>query len=305
MKKSVVSIGEVLFDVYPLARHMGGAPLNFAYHMHRLGAEVFLASRVGTDAEGEQICSFLERSGMSKKLIQHDSLHPTGTVHVDLDSAGVPSFTINPQSAWDYLDPGPSLMESAKKADIVYYGTLALRAPHSRSTILSLLRHIRAGACGNPLLFLDINLRTPWYTPETLHLSLSLCNYLKTNEEELKVLRQILETPQGEESTAKALMAKFGISGICVTKGDQGAAFYTEENVYSVSDNHIHQKAVVDTVGAGDGFSAVLAAGLLLGLHPENIIKEAHWFASSLCGLQGAIPVQTAYHEEILNRLSY
>ena len=188
--RHVVSIGEVLWDILGSSRHLGGAPFNFAYHCAALRTHCEMISRVGHDQEGQDIVERACELGVSPRLIQVDRNHPTSTVTVTVDPAGVPSYVIHENVAWDFLECPYHATQAVAAADIVCFGTLAQRSHASRTTVRSLLSQARSDA----LRVYDINLRQHYYSPDLIRENLALADLLKLNEDEWNVLTAMFKT---------------------------------------------------------------------------------------------------------------
>jgi len=279
----VVGLGEILWDMLPGGKQLGGAPANFAYHAEALGAQAFAASCVGSDGLGAEIRRRLHNLGMSDRYVAADSAHPTGTVDVALDSQGVPTFTIRENVAWDFIPFTAELAELAGRADAVCFGSLAQRAAGSRQAIRRFLGAVRRGC----LRIFDINLRQSWYSRQIVHESLELCDVLKLNDSELPVVAQLLRLPEQEESTVRELMSRYRLHVVALTRGGNGSRLYVGGEL---SDHPGCPTRVLDTVGAGDAFTAALAMGLLRGDAPARINERANRLASYVCSQAGATP---------------
>src|SRR6266542_1713081 len=183
----IVGLGEVLWDLLPGGKEPGGAPFNFTFHCHQLGHASAIVSRVGRDDLGREVRDVLVRLGLSDAFLQTDDAHPTGTVQVDVDRGGQPTFTITPNVAWDHLAWKDDLEALLSRAQAVCFGTLAQRHAVSRATIQRALRAAR-----NALVVCDINLRQHYYDREVIEASLSASRWAKLNEDELEVLDALL-----------------------------------------------------------------------------------------------------------------
>lgn len=282
----ILSCGEILWDLFPDGPRFGGAPANFAVQAALLGARVALLGAVGQDASGAEALRILHRFGVETSLIQSIRDAPTGTVLVSLDPAGKPTFAIQPDAAWDRLTWSGPLETALEDLDAVYFGTLGQRDPISRATIRRVLESAKARGI---LRILDINLRPPFYNEKLLRESIALASFLKLSDEELPAVTIACGIPphaNARESLAE-LRSRFSLDGIAMTRGAEGALLVT-------SDECIEQPgipvAVVDTVGAGDAFTAALVAGVLRGETPAAILRHACETASAVCAHAGAIP---------------
>jgi fructokinase len=286
-KPIVVGIGEVLWDMLPSGKQLGGAPANFVYHAGALGAEAIMASRVGKDKSGLEIIKKLRVLGVNTGYIGVDSLHPTGIVEVKLDSKGKPAYDIKRNVAWDFM-PFPSGLRSlAKRTNAVCFGSLAQRSAISRRTIREFVR----AAPRSALKVFDINLRQRFYDRAVIRDSLAIANILKINDDELRLLAEMFSMPVDEAAAAGWLLEKYQLKVVAVTKGAKGASLYCPAGVYYAASRKI---AVVDTVGAGDAFTAALVMGMLKGLPMEVVCRLATRLAEYVCSRHGATPKMPA-----------
>jgi len=285
---TIVGLGEVLWDLLPGGKQLGGAPANFAYVTSLLGDRGIVASRVGEDSLGREAIQELSRHGLPIAYLQSDSGHPTGTVNVEVDPEGQPKFEIMKGVAWDFLEWTPQWQELAGQADAVCFGSLAQRSLQSRETILAFLEATSAEA----VRIFDVNLRQSFYTAEVLAASLKLADLVKLNHEELPRVMELLRLKyDGEESSAQRLQAANGLELVCVTRGAQGSLLVSADGTHEHPGFRIK---VADTVGAGDAFTA----GLLhhyLRQAPLDAMNEAAnrlgaWVASDV----GAMPAPGA-----------
>ena len=274
----VVGLGELIWDLLPGGRRLGGAPSNFAYVSRLLGAEAAVASRVGRDALGAEAVEKLERAGLSTRHIQLDEEHPTGTVGCRIGEGGEPHFNVNQNSAWDYLEWTREWEGLAASASVVCFGTLGQRHPAARATVLSFLEATNAGA----LRLFDVNLRHSFFTPEMLARSLGLATVVKLNVGELETAAAMLGLgASGEGETAGALRRRFGLRLVAVTRGSRGSLLVSEDG----ADEHAGFPArVVDTIGCGDAFAAALAhclrRGAPLALANEVANRVGAWVST-------------------------
>jgi len=294
---NITSIGEILFDIYPNHKRLGGAPLNFIYHIKKLTDKGNIISRVGKDVLGNKAVNDLKHSGLSFEFIQHDNLHPTGMAIVSLDKNGTPKFKIDTDSAYDFIELNED-NENLIKADTdcLYFGTLAQRSDLSRKTIHSLFNR-------GLKYFADLNLRQNFYDEDILNTSLVAADFIKVNYEEMHILNDIIL--QGEYSTEKVaneLMEKFEISMIAVTRGKDGSSIF--ENGKRYDHSNVDEK-VLDTTGAGDAFAAVLCVGYLHGLEIPYINKLANDFASEICQFEGALPRYDRIYESFREQMGF
>jgi fructokinase len=281
----MVGLGEVLWDLLPSGRVLGGAPTNFAYMTRVLGDHGIVASRVGRDAFGQQACDFMGTLGMTADYIQSDVKHETGSAEVKLDSSGMPTFTIKEAVAWDFLEWTSSWEKLSGIADVVCYGSLAQRSASSASTIDRFLGSVRKEA----LKIFDVNLRQSFYTRDVLHKLFLQADIAKLTDQEIRRVGSLFlsETSDGEERLAKWLQKEFGLTLVCITRGDRGSLLVTEDDVVEHAGLAVE---VVDTVVAGDAFTACLAHQFVRGRPLSEISQSANRFASWVVTQMGAMP---------------
>jgi len=281
---TIVGLGELLWDLFPSGRQLGGAPANFAYCSHLFGDNGTVVSRVGADELGNDIRESLAAFGLSDDFLQSDEEHPTGTVKVKLDKAGQPDFTITYPSAWDFLEWNPALEHLAKSADAVAYGSLAQRSPESRRTIRKFLDTVPKEAAR----VFDVNLRQSFYSAEVLRESFSCATIVKLNQDELPKVAALLGLPANDpRSFCREALRSFKLPLICVTRGGLGSL------LISGSEEHEHpgyRVRVRDTVGSGDAFTAALLNqhlhGSSLAVANDFANRMGAWVASN----SGAMP---------------
>lgn len=279
----VVGIGELLWDMLPEGKQLGGAPANFAYHAQALGAKSYVISAVGNDESGNEILAELDLVGLSNEYIQIDKEHPTGTVDVTLDETGKPDYIIHEKVAWDNISFTKELNELASKANAVCYGTLAQRSQKSRATILNFIK-ATPPECWRVF---DINLRQTYFKPEIVKETLSLSNCLKLNDDELPEVAKMCSLTGTESDLLLTLLNQFNLKVIALTKGEKGSLLFSgEKNTFLEAP----QVNVIDTVGAGDAFTAALIVGLLKNVPLQTIHYNANRLAAYVCTQKGATP---------------
>lgn len=278
-----IGLGEVLWDLLPSGKQLGGAPANFAYHVHALGAAGLVVSCVGNDELGHELLARLRGLGLRTDGITIAPSAPTGTVSVDLDSQGTPTFTIHENVAWDFLEASASVMREAAQADAVCFGTLAQRNPTARAAIRAVLHAMRPEA----LRIFDINLRQHFWSPGLIIESLKLSSVFKLNDEELPLVARMLGIAGDEPSLLGQLAKRFGLRAFALTKAAKGSALLVGSEFVSCPGSKL---TIADTVGAGDSYTAALTLGLLAGHEPERIIRFAHCVADYVCTQPGATP---------------
>ena len=281
----ILVIGEILFDIFPDSKRFGGAPFNFAYHLKHFGFPVRFISKVGNDDNGREILNRIEAAGFNPDDIQRDNLHPTGTVQVRLDKQGIPTFDIVPNVAYDFIDYTPSTCsELFDNASLVYFGTLVQRTPRGFSQIQRFLGRKNMDC----LAFYDINLRSDCYSPEVIRASLGKTDVLKLNSDELGESRLMLGSHQTDSAFIQYLMDEYELTALALTMGGDGSELYTREGVTRAASQPV--ASLVDTVGAGDAYAAMLAAGILKKWPASKMLSMAAEFATRICGVAGALP---------------
>ena len=279
----IAGIGELLWDVLPKGKQMGGAPCNFAFHALQAGFEAHVISAVGEDPDGEEILQVMDQLELSKTFVQIHPDYPTSTVTVELSGEGMPNYTIHENVAWDHIGWTEDLIELAGQVDAVCFGSLAQRNKVSGNTIQRFLEATRPEC----LRVFDINLRQSFYDRGTILHSLRLANVLKLNEDELPVLAGFLGYEGSEQDILTNLLSDFQLRLIAYTKGSQGSWLMTAKET---SHCEVPTVKIADTVGAGDSFTATLLAGTLNGLPLNSIHKTATEVAAFVCSQHGATP---------------
>jgi fructokinase len=279
----IVGIGEILWDILPDGRQLGGAPANFAFHARALGAASVIVSAVGDDSLGREILAELGTRGLDRSGIATVSSAPTGTVTVALDAGGIPHYTIHEGVAWDVIPWTAGLGDIAARADAVCFGTLAQRSPVSRATIGSFLDATRPDC----LRVLDLNLRQSYFSRETVHGLLGRATVLKLNDDELTKVAEMLSFPGPETRVLTALLGAYPLTLIALTKGPAGSRLFGPDLDLSHPGFRVKTE---DTVGAGDAFTATLVAGLLKKRHCGEIGERANRIAGYVCSRKGAWP---------------
>jgi fructokinase len=279
----IVGIGEVLWDLLPTGKQLGGAPANFVCHAHALSASAQLISRVGDDSAGREIIDSFRARGLTTETIEVDSVAPTGTVSVTVGPEGHPQYTIHENVAWDRIEPDRASLDAVRDADAVCFGSLAQRTQYVRSTIATLLAAMRPEA----LRIFDINLRPPFIDHDVITQSLLAANVLKLNEQELPVLAQLFELAGSPAQQLSKLAERFSLRLIALTRGGEGSALLAEGRLVEQAAFPV---TVRDSVGAGDSFTAALTVGLLRNWSLEQIAHHASAVAAYVCSQSGATP---------------
>lgn len=280
---TLVGLGEILWDILPDGRQLGGAPANFAYHAQALGAKGVVVSCVGDDELGKEVLSRLGGLGLDCRYIAVDKAHPTGTVTVKLDENGKPDFTIHENVAWDFIPLDAGLLELAAQTDAVCFGTLCQRSEVSRDTVRRFLQATKPDC----IRVFDINIRQSYYNKDIVHTMLQMSNVLKLNDEELPVVAELLDLTGSETDVLSQLTTKYALRLIALTRGEAGSRLYAQGE----DSNHPGFPAqVADTVGAGDSFTAAMTLGLLQGKELDRTNEDANRVASYVCSQSGATP---------------
>ena len=280
MKKVIVGIGENLWDMLPSGKALGGAPANFAYHAGRLGEEGWAVSAVGDDTLGREILDLVASKGLHNLISVTDK--PTGTVQVSLDERGVPTYNIMEDVAWDNIPFTADMEVLAKKADAVCFGSLVQRMG-SRTSVLRFIRSMRPDA----LKVFDINLRQHYYSQDVLEASLRLADILKINDEEIGNVASMFGLGGDARDACRALIETFGLKLVILTRGAEGSEVITADEVIPQGVGDVE---VIDTVGAGDSFTAAFVVAYLRGDSLAEAQRLASETASYVCSHKGAMP---------------
>lgn len=279
----VVGLGEILWDIFPDSRQLGGAPANMACHARMLKADAFLVSCVGQDTLGEEACERLDEIGLNRKYLAISDEYPTGTVDVKLDEQGKPDYTIHENVAWDHIPWSPELEELASQADAVCFGSLVQRGEVSRQTVRKFLGATRSDC----LRVFDINLRQSYYSREIISRSLEESNVLKLNDDELLVLAKMFKLFGTAEEMLLQLVNGFELKLVVLTCGEHGSQMVASGQKVECEGFNVK---IADTVGAGDAFTAAMIMGLLRGVPLERINTFACRVGAFVCSQSGAIP---------------
>lgn len=277
-----IVFGEVLFDRFADGTAvLGGAPFNVAWHLQGLGLRPLFVSRVGDDAAGREVLETMESWGMDTAGVQVDPAHPTGVVQVSLDR-GQPSYEIVPEQAYDFIDLDAARdVTSGGAYSLLYHGTLIARNQTSRDSLFELDRHLALPV------FVDVNLRAPWWDAATLERVLANARWAKLNDHELQTLLGSAELSTHDcGPAAQSLCRRTDLELVVLTMGEAGACFADQQHVECAAPKPVSD--LVDTVGAGDAFSAVTILGLTAGWPPQRILRRALGFAADVCRMRGA-----------------
>lgn len=283
---SFLGLGELLWDCFPDQRRPGGAPANVAFHAQQLGLSAATVTRVGCDPLGDEICQFLKSQGLCLDLVQRDPIHGTGTVTVEPHSTGT-KYTFKPDSAWDFLEPTPDLLQAMKSAKAICFGTLAQRNSVSRETIHRCL----AATSPDCLIVYDVNIRPPFYERGWIERSLHSARIAKLNNDEVHVLAPLLGTTDSDDTTfARWLLKQYQLDLVCITRGGKGCLLVSPSETIDVAGIQVQ---VVDTVGAGDSFTAALVQTRLAGWPLSRCAEFANRVGALVASRAGAMPVLT------------
>ena len=280
----IAGIGEILWDIFPEGKNLGGAPANFIYHCNIFGARGYPVSCIGNDDLGIEIRSQLENMKISHKYIIADSRYPTGTVTVKIDKDGKPDYTIRENVTWDHIPLTDEIIKLAEKTDAVCFGTLAQRSSATRNTIQKFIQTTKPSC----LKICDINLRQNYYSNEIIQKSLEYSDILKLNDEEISVVAQAMGIEGDEDKMLYGLLNESSPEIIVLTKGGSGSRLVSRDE--DIVCKGVKAKKIVDTVGAGDCFTAAMTVGLLRGTPLNVILDSASRIASYVCSQAGATP---------------
>lgn len=284
----VVGMGEALWDVLPEGKKIGGAPANFAYHVSQFGLPSCVVSAVGADALGREIVENFTSKGLTHLLPEVP--YPTGTVQVEIDQAGIPQYDIRENVAWDNIPFTPQLEALARRTRAVCFGSLAQRNVVSRNTIGSFLDAMPRR--DDSLVVFDVNLRQGFYNKEILCDSMSRCNILKINDEELVAVSRMFGYPGIDlQDKCWILLGKYNLKMLILTCGINGSYVFTPGNVSFMPTPKVE---VADTVGAGDSFTAAFIANILKGRPVAEAHAKAVQTSAFVCTKNGAMPVLPA-----------
>ena len=279
--KKIICFGEVLWDIFPTYKKIGGAPLNVAVRLQSFHNDVSLISRIGNDSDGEKILEFLNEKGVNTEDVQEDSIQKTGSVTVTLNKEGSATYNIDFPRAWDFIESGEKMLQKVQESDAFIYGSLAVRNEVSKKSLFQFLEKAK-------FKIFDVNLRAPHYTQELLKELMLAADFIKFNDEEILEIAQYLGSSYKRvEENMRYISDKTNTAKICVTRGGEGAVLLDNNRFY----NHKgYQVKVVNTVGAGDSFLASLIHSLLDEQTPESAIDFACAVGGLVAQSEGANP---------------
>ena len=283
MKKlKVIAVGEIVWDMLPAGKQLGGAPLNFAFFSKELGAEAYAVSAIGNDVLGDETLAVASATGVNLDYLQRNNL-PTSRVLISLDNEGVPQYEIVENVAWDALECPQMILDLVKDASVMCWGSLAQRSVTSRQSVLAML----SAAPKECVKVFDINIRQHYYSREVIETSLGYADILKLNEDELPLVASILGLSGQERDIVRQLIEKYALKYLVYTHGADFSEVYSATGEYS----HVPtpKVRVVDTVGAGDSFTAVFVTSILQGLSMAESHARAVEVSAYVCTQNGAI----------------
>lgn len=278
---NVVCFGEVLWDKLPSGKKPGGAPMNVAYHLRQLGMNSKIVSRVGKDPLGEELLNFLTRIGLSTDNVQVDPEHDTSQVIATASPSGEMSYDIVSPVAWDFIDYDERTVNEVKNADMFVYGSLVARNEHTRDSLYKLIEHAQ-------LKLFDVNLRAPHYEFSTINDLLEAADIVKMNEHEIVFIGNWLgSSSDNEQKLVELIQTRYQIREIILTKGADGASYYTLNERY---DYKAYPVMVKDTIGSGDSFLAAFIRQKLLNFPVEEMLDFASALGAFVTSHAGANP---------------
>lgn len=286
-------IGEVLFDCFAEHHVLGGAPFNVAWNLCGLGLNPLLVTAIGEDEQGAEVRRAMQNWGLDESALQVDPQHATGRVEVTLRD-GEPSYRFWDDVAFDHIAAPPDAVR-AQRLGLLYHGSLVFRSPHSRRTILELKRALACPA------FVDINVRQPYFAIEWLEELIEGAEHVKLNLDELWLLSGT--APDGAVSwddrlqSAAALQQQYQIGNVWLTAGGEGAAWLGPTGEFEQVPA-APVPALIDTVGAGDAFAAMVIRGILTGTRPQDSLHRAAAFAAQVCGIRGAVVADRSFYPQ-------
>ena len=291
----VISLGEVLWDLFPDGARFGGAPANFACHAAALGVRVSMISAVGNDSRGREAIEILRTYGIDVSMIDVIAGASTGSVGIDLDDLGVPTFTIHENAAWDRVGWSSDLEAKVLEANAVYFGTLGQRGEVSREMIQRLLDAAKALEIPRVL---DVNLRQPFFDSVVIRESIERCSILKFSDDELLKVALACGLPveSDSEEILRTLLDRYQLDLVAMTRGSKGALIVSSSETIDQAGIPVE---VADTVGAGDAFAASLVTGILRGEELALIVREACENAALVCSQNGAVPTLSSFPRPI------
>jgi len=277
---SIVSYGEVLWDLLPSGKIAGGAPLNVAFHAKTFGLQASLVSRVGSDELGRELLLFLERKGIPIDMVQVDYTFSTGVVNVSLDAKGSPSYEIVTSVAWDHIHPTDEAKSAVSTADALVFGSLACRGNQTKKTLLELIELAS-------LRVFDVNLRPPFFSKELIEELLLKANLVKMNDQELRIIAGWHHQLGTDTDKMKFIQGHYGLESLLVTAGADGAWFQNNQGLFYQAGYKVN---VQDTIGSGDAFLGAFLSRYLTGAPPSECLDTACAAGAFVATKEGATP---------------
>ena len=290
-----ICYGEVLWDVLPEGPQPGGAPLNVAYHLTKLGVTTSIISKIGNDDNGHKLEDLIDNWGIKKQFLQVDGQYPTSEVIAKMNNGNEVSYEIVFPVAWDFITNSDHIKQELTSASYFVYGSLASRNTVTRNTLFELLE-------SDAIKVFDINLRPPFIGHELLRSLLEKADIVKFNQAELEMVQILFNGSLGNEaSQIRFIMERFDIREVIITKGESGASYYTGANAYHLWGNEVK---VMDTIGSGDSFLAAFIAGHYHKLQPEILLKNAIAMGAFIATKKGGCPeYQLTEYEKFKNEI--
>jgi len=284
MSKSTIPaicFGEVLWDILPDGPQPGGAPLNVAYHLNKLGVPASIVSKIGNDVNGTKLKDLLDRWQIDSQFLQLDNEFNTGEVIASINNGNDISYEILYPVAWDYIEKLNEVSKKINSSTYIIYGSLASRNEMTRDSLFDLLEN-------DGIKVFDINLRPPFIGKDLLKSLLLKADIVKFNKAELEMVIELFQGPAEEETVQiHFVMDLFKIHEVIVTKGENGASFYRGDTVWHTGGRPVE---VLDTIGSGDSFLAAFLAGHYLNENPETILKNAIAMGAFIATKKGGCP---------------
>ncbi|SDT32839.1 fructokinase [Mucilaginibacter mallensis] len=276
-----ICFGEILWDVLPDGPQPGGAPLNVAYHLNKMGMATSLVSKIGNDEDGKKLAQLLDDWGIKSHLLQTDEEYPTSQVIAKMNNGNEVSYEIIYPVAWDFINYSDSITKQLQPSTYFIYGSLASRNETSRKTLFEILE-------SDVIKVLDINMRPPYIGKDLLGDLLEKANIVKFNQAELEMVQMLFgSTSYNEAAQVIFIQHHFNISEVIITKGEFGASYYKNDKGYHVWGSEVK---VVDTIGSGDSFLAAFLAGHYLNEEPQVILKNAIAMGGFIATRKGGCP---------------
>jgi fructokinase len=280
----IICFGEMLWDVFPSIKRAGGAPMNVALHLHRLGSNVSFVSRVGNDQLGRELLDVLSTFQLDLNGIQEDESYVTSTVIVNMEDTENIKYEISKPVAWDHISYHAIAPDILRNVECLVYGSLVARSEISRETLFRILEH------DIELTVFDLNLRKPFYSRSLIEQLMNKAMVVKMNEEELEILQLWYKLSNSMNEAIIQLSKQFGLKALCVTLGGKGALLYQGQNMYQ---HEGYKVKVADTVGAGDAFLAAFIYGYRSGMKGEELLDFASALGALVASKSGANPMYT------------